>query len=139
MKRNLVWFMIGCTLLISRAAAQTGTTSLRGTVADKTGGVIQGVKVTLISTLRGSAERTGTTTSSGGYEFLSLPPGTYSLDVEMTGFRKYHQTRLQLLIDSPATVNVTLEVGSTTETIEVIAQAETLNTTNASIGIAFNE
>src|SRR4029077_11448629 len=85
------------------------------------------------------AERTGATTSSGGYEFLSLPPGTYALDVEATGFRKYHETSLQLLIDTPATVNVTLEVGSTTETIEVTAVAETLNTTNASIGITFNE
>lgn len=139
MKRNLVWILIGCTLLISRAAAQTGTTSLRGTIADKTGGVIQGAKVTLIRSLRGGAERTGITTSSGGYEFLSLPPGTYSLDVEMTGFRKYHETNLQLLVESPATVNVTLEIGSTTETIEVIAQTETLNTTNASIGNAFNE
>jgi hypothetical protein len=56
MKRNLVWFLIGCTLLISRVAAQTGTTSLRGTVVDKTGGVIQGAKITLISSLRGGAE-----------------------------------------------------------------------------------
>src|ERR1700682_6649258 len=57
----------------------------------------------------------------------------------MTGFRKYHQSSVQLLVDSPATVNMTLEVGSTTETIEVTAQAETLNTSNASLGIAFNE
>jgi Carboxypeptidase regulatory-like domain len=139
MKRNLLWFLlVFFLLLISKVAAQTGTTSLRGTVVDKTGGVVQGAKVSLSDPVR-STERTSTTSASGAYEFLSVPPGTYSLSVEMTGFRKYHQSNLQLLVDSPASVNMTLEVGSTTETIEVTAQAETLNTSNASLGIAFNE
>ena len=138
MKRNLLWFLLAFLLFTSEAAAQTGTTSLRGTIVDKTGGVVQGAKVTLSNPVR-ATERTSTTSASGAYEFLSLPPGTYSLSVEMTGFRKYHQSSVQLLVDSPATVNMTLEVGSTTETIEVTAQAETLNTSNASLGIAFNE
>jgi carboxypeptidase family protein len=138
MKRNLLWFLLAFLLLTSEVAAQTGTTSLRGTVVDKTGGVVQGANVTLSNPAR-STERTSTTSASGAYEFLSLPPGTYSLSVEMTGFRKYHQSSVQLLVDSPATVNMTLEVGSTTETIEVTAQAETLNTSNASLGIAFGE
>jgi carboxypeptidase family protein len=138
MKRSLLWFLLASLFLTSEAAAQTGTTSLRGTVVDKTGGVVQGAKVTLSNPVR-SSERTSTTSASGAYEFLSLPPGTYSLSVEMTGFRQYHQSSLQLLVDSPATVNMMLEVGSTTETIEVAAEAETLNTTNASLGIAFNE
>src|SRR6266852_76107 len=139
MKRNyLVLFLVAFFFLTSEAAAQTGTTSLRGTVVDKTGGVVQGARVTLSDPVR-SAERTSTTSATGAYEFLALPPGTYSLSVEMTGFRKYHQSGLQLLVDSPATVNMMLEVGSTTETIEVTAQAETLNTSNASLGIAFAE
>jgi hypothetical protein len=138
MKRNLLWFLLAFLLLTSGVAAQTGTTSLRGTIVDKTGGVVQGARVTLSDPVR-SAERTSTTNASGAYEFLSLPPGTYSVSVGMTGFRKYHQSGLQLLVDSPATVNMTLEVGSTTETIEVTAQAETLNTSNASLGIAFGE
>src|ERR1700704_3642115 len=118
MTRNLPAFPLAFLLLTSAAAAQTGTTSLRGTVADKTGGVIQGANVTLSNPVR-AVERTGTTSASGAYEFLSLPPGTYSLNVEMRGFRSYQQRNLQLLVDSPTTVNVTLEVGSTTETIEV--------------------
>src|SRR6266446_9401793 len=138
MKQNLLWFFLAFVFLTSEAAAQTGTTSLRGTVVDMTGGVVQGAKVTLSDPVR-SAERTSTTNASGAYEFLSLPPGNYSVSVEMTGFRKYHQSGLQLLVDSPATVNITLQVGSTTETIEVTAQAEALNTSNASLGIAFGE
>jgi len=138
MRRNLLWVVLAFLVLTSKVAAQTGTTSLRGTVVDMTGGVVQGAKVTLSDPVR-SAERTSTTNASGAYEFLSLPPGNYSVSVEMTGFRKYHQSGLQLLVDSPATVNITLQVGSTTETIEVTAQAETLNTSNASLGIAFGE
>ncbi len=99
MKRNyLVLFLVAFLILTSEAAAQTGTTSLRGTVVDKTGGVIQGAKVSLSDPVR-SAERTSPTNPSGAYEFLSLPPGTYSVSVEMTGFRKYHQSNLQLLVD----------------------------------------
>jgi hypothetical protein len=138
MKGNLPRFLLAFFLLISAAAAQTGTTSLRGTVVDKTGGVIQGAKVTLSNPVR-AVERTGTTSASGAYEFLALPPGAYSLSVEMTGFRSYHQDGLQLLVDSPATMNLTMDVGTTTETIEVTAQAEPLNTSNATLGIAFNE
>jgi hypothetical protein len=138
MNGSLPALVLAFFLLTSTAAAQTGTTSLRGTVVDQTGGVIQGAKVTISNPIR-AVERTGTTSASGAYEFLSLPPGTYSLSVEMTGFRTYRQNGLQLLVDSPATVNMKLELGATTETIEITAQAETLNTSNASLGIAFNE
>jgi len=138
MKRNLLWFLCVFALLTSRVAGQTGTTSLHGSVTDKSGGVIQGAKVTLSNPVR-AIERTATTSASGAFEFPSLSPGTYSLIVEMTGFRSYQQRSVQLLVDTPASVNVMLEVGSATETIEVTAQAETLNTSNASLGIAFTE
>jgi hypothetical protein len=138
MNGNLPRFLFAFLLLTSAAAAQTGTTSLRGTVVDKTGGVIQGAKVSLTNPAR-AIERSGTTSSSGAYEFLALPPGMYSLSVEMTGFHSYHQDGLQLLVDSPATMNLTMEVGTTNETIEVTAEAEPLNTSNATLGIAFNE
>jgi hypothetical protein len=61
------------------------------------------------------------------------------LTIEKEGFRKYQQSNLQLLVNSPATVSPTLEVGSTVQTVEVSAAAQTLNTTDASLGVAFNE
>src|SRR6266566_4796207 len=64
MKRNqLVLFLVAFLFLTSEAAAQTGTTSLRGTVIDKTGGVIQGARVSLSDPVR-SAERTRTTSAT---------------------------------------------------------------------------
>jgi len=76
---------------------------------------------------------------AGEYEFLVLPPGTYSLIVEQANFRKHEQKNLQLLVNLPATVNVTLEVGTAAEVVEVSAQTATINTVDASIGNAFSE
>jgi hypothetical protein len=117
---------------------QTGTTSLRGTITDKSGATVAGAKVHLANTGQ-ALERDADSGSAGEYEFLALPPGTYSLTIEMDGFRKYEQTKLQLLVNLPATMNVTLEVGSTAQTVEVSVTTQTLNTTDASIGNAFSE
>jgi hypothetical protein len=120
------------------AYGQSGTTSLRGTILDKTGAAVVGANVILTNPAQ-SLERQTRTNNSGAYEFASLPPGTFLLTVEAPGFRKYEQKNLQLLVDSPGTADVTLDIGSTAETVEVSAQAVTLNTTDASLGNAFNE
>jgi hypothetical protein len=125
-------------LLPAIANAQSGTTSLRGTVLDKTGAAVVGANVALTN-LAQALERQTKTNNSGAYEFLALPPGTYLLTVEAPGFRKYEQKNLQLLVDSPQTTDLTLDLGSTAETVEVSAQAVTLNTSDASLGNAFNE
>jgi len=123
---------------VGTARPQTGTTSLRGTVTDKSGGAIVGAKVTLKNSAL-AFEQTKTTSNTGQYEFLGLQPGTYELSVGMTNFQKYLQAGIQLLVNTPATQDVQLQVGSSTETIEVSMQAQTLNTTDASLGTAFNE
>src|SRR4029077_1654587 len=79
------------------------------------------------------------TGSGGEYKFLALPPGVYVLDVEAGGFRKFEQTNLQLLVNTPTTSNVKMEIGTALQTVEVSAQAATLNTTDASLGVAFSE
>jgi Carboxypeptidase regulatory-like domain len=125
-------------LLSCGLPAQTGTTSLHGTVTDKTGAAVVGAKVTLVNTALAITRQT-VTGDSGGYEFLALPPGGYTLTVESAGFRNYERPKLQLLVNTPATVNATLQVGSASQTVEVTAQAQTLNTTDASLGNAFSQ
>src|SRR5258707_1374875 len=130
--------LLVCLCVTISASAQVGTTSLRGTVIDKTGAAVGGAKVTLANAAQ-ALQRELMTSQTGEYEFPALAPGGYTLTVEKAGFRKFEQKSLQLLVNLPATINVTLEIGTTSETIEVSASAVTLNTTDASLGIAFNE
>ena len=109
-----------------------------GLVTDKSGASIVGADVTLDDAQQG-LHRTTQTGSGGEYELGSLTPGTYVLTIQMSGFRSFEQHGLQLLVNNPATVNVTLEIGTSSQTVEVSEQAQTLNTTDASLGIAFNE
>ena len=132
---RLVGFLLAINAIVF---AQSGTTSLRGTVTDPSQAAVSGARVTLANPERGFT-RTVTTGDSGNYEFLQLQPGVYQLTVETPGFRKAEQKRVQLLVDTPATLNVKLEVGTATEVIEVNAEAAVINTADASLGNAFNE
>jgi carboxypeptidase family protein len=131
-------FLAFAALALTDALAQTGTTSLKGAVTDASGAALVGARVTLTNQAQG-LNRVANSGSAGEYEFLALPPGTYVLTVEMNGFRKFEQSNLQLLVNSPATSNVRMEIGTALQTVEVSAQAATLNTTDASLGIAFDE
>ncbi|MCX6603290.1 MAG: TonB-dependent receptor [Acidobacteria bacterium] len=130
-------FAIRSTLLISALACQllgqTSTSQLSGIVSDSTGATVPGA--TVIST----NEATGltyklTTTDAGVYAFPSIPVGAYTLSVEKTGFKRFQQKKIVLQINTPSTVNATLDIGSATETIQVEATAEALQTTGATLG-----
>src|SRR5260370_11383538 len=127
-----------CLFVTISAYPQVGTTSVRGVVTDKTGAAIVGAKVTLSSAAQ-AFRREMQTNQAGEYEFLALPPSGYVLTVEMASFRKFENKNVQLLVNLPATINVTLEIGATTEVVEVSAQTVTLNTTDASLGAPFTE
>src|SRR5580704_7821408 len=118
--------------------AQTGTTSVRGVVLDKSGAAVSGAKVS-ISNNGQALERVTETDGSGEYRFLALPPGNYTLTAEKEGFRRFENTSLDLPVNVPVTSNVTLNVGTVAEKVEVAAETETVNTTDASLGNAFSE
>jgi hypothetical protein len=138
MMRNLLIFSGASLFAVTGASAQTGTSSLHGTVFDNSRAAVAGAKIVLVNPAQG-LERDATTPASGEFEFLALPPGTYVLTVEKDGFKKYEQSKLQLLVNVPNTVNVILQVGSVNTQVEVSALTETINTTDASLGTAFNE
>ncbi len=128
-----------CSLLLAFASlAQTGTTSLHGIALDKSGASIEGAKISIVNPAQG-LQRLVTSSAAGEFEFLALPPGTYALNVEKDGFKRYELTNLQLLVNVPTSIRVTLQIGSAATQVEVSAQTQTINTTDASLGIAFNE
>jgi hypothetical protein len=124
--------------LSSIAFPQTSSTSLQGTVTDPSGSAIVGATVALSST-ESRLERTIVTGAQGEYRFLALPPGTYTLTVTARGFTHYEQTGMQLLVNTPATANVQLRVGSASESVTITSEAPVLNLVDASIGNSFGE
>ncbi|HET9995845.1 MAG TPA: carboxypeptidase-like regulatory domain-containing protein, partial [Candidatus Acidoferrum sp.] len=133
---------IGALLLAQLAAGITvwgqATTSVRGTITDTSGGAVGGATVT-IANAESRIERTTSSGSDGSYQFLLLPPGTYKLAVSAQGFQGHEETGLQLLVSTPATVNVQLKVGGSKDTVTVTAEEPALNMVDASIGNSFNE
>src|SRR6202171_1690906 len=125
-------------LIAGSIAWGQATTSIRGTVTDSSGGYVGGALVTLTNP-ESKIARTATTGDDGGYQFLFLAPGTYTLTVAATGFQKYERTGLQLLVNTPVTVNVQLKVGGGKETVTVTAEEPALNLVDASIGNSFDE
>jgi hypothetical protein len=99
------------------------------------GGRGQGV----LANSESKTERTATTAEQGAYQFLFVPPGTYTLTVTATGFRPYQLTGVQLLVNTPATINAQLKVGAAGEVVEVTSEAPALNLVDASLGNSFNE
>jgi len=91
-------------------------------ILDSTRAVVEGASVTLANQTQGLSRRAATP-STGEFEFLALPPGTYVLTVEKAGFKKYEQTNLQLLVNVPNGVNVVLQVGASTTQIVVSGEA----------------
>ncbi len=127
-----------CLSLAGSALSQTSSTSLQGTVTDPSGSAVAGATIILVNP-ESKAERTVVSGAQGDYRFLLLPPGTYTLNVAAKGFARYEQTGLQLLVNTPATVNVQLKIGGGTETVTVTGEAPVLNMVDASLGNPFSE
>ena len=125
----LVWLLTGA----GGAWAQSGTSGVRGTVADEQGAHVPGATVTL-SNPDTAFSRTTTTDASGDYQFVSVPPGNYTITVELTGFRTAIYERVSLPVDVIATQDVQLTVGQLTESVQVVAETRVINTTDASLG-----
>jgi len=137
--KSLVLGILALLILFSGSAlSQTSTTSLQGTVTDSSGAAIANANVALVN-VESKTERTTTTDAQGEYRFQFLPPGTYTLTVSAAGFARQEQTGLQLLVNTPATVNVQLKVGTATESVTVSSEAPALNLVDASLGNSFSE
>jgi hypothetical protein len=117
-------------LLASVMYAQGTTSRVVGTVTDSTGAVVPGAKVTLTNEETGVSFN-GTTTQTGTYVFEAIQVGDYRVEVEAQGFRKFRSSGNRLIVGEPTTVNATLQVGPTTESVEVTGSAELVQTSTS--------
>jgi len=107
--------------------------NITGRVTDGSGAVIVGAKVSLIET-ETNFQTKATTNSDGIYRALSLKPGTYQITVIAPGFKKTVRDSVDLRINSTLDVNFSLELGAVTESVEVKATAQLLDTETSSSG-----
>ena len=128
-----IWALTGILFLVSALAfAQTDAT-VSGTVTDPTGAHIVNSTVTALNTATGIATVTQTN-EAGIYVFAALPPGKYSFTAEHSGFRKKVLSDVDVQVGAKLTINLPLELGQTSESIEVQATAAEVNTSNATVG-----
>ena len=131
---SLLFLVLACSAVL---VAQTATTSLRGTVTDPKGAVVQGATITLGNAATGYS-RTAKSGSDGVYQFLEVPPATYTLTINASGFAVVKQDKVTLQVSQPATLDIQVQVKGTTEIIEVTSAAPLVNTTDATQGNVFN-
>ncbi len=127
--------LCGMAVLLSLAASLPGQTfgEITGEVRDPSGSIIAGADVKVVSKATG-AERTTVTNNAGLYSFPALQPGLYDVTATRQGFQSVTRTDLELQIQQTARVDFALQIGQSTQVVEVTAGAPLLTTENSSLG-----
>jgi Carboxypeptidase regulatory-like domain len=125
-------------LAAPNAWSQGGSASLRGTITDLKGASVPGAAVTISNPDIGITLTTHTD-KSGVYQFLEVRPSTYNLIISAAGFSTVKQSGLVLLVSTPTTNDIVMQISVGITTVEVLATTQAVNTQDATIGNAFNQ
>jgi carboxypeptidase family protein len=133
MRRNLRQLAFLILVLCPALLAQTVGSQISGTVRDPSGAVLPGVEIKVTNTDT-AATRMVITDETGSYVLPNLPVGPYRLEAALPGFSTYAQSGIVLQVNTNPTINVVLQVGQLTESIEVQANANMVETHSNVIG-----
>jgi hypothetical protein len=120
-------------LSFTQNAYGQAVSQISGTTKDQSGAVVPGVEITATQTDT-NVTRTTTTDDSGNYVLPNLPLGPYTIEAKKTGFQDYKQTGIQLQVNTSPTIAITLNVGDVTQTVEVEANANLVETEKLGVG-----
>jgi carboxypeptidase family protein len=135
-------FALGLILVILLAAslgnAQSTGGRIRGTVTDPSGGAVVGATVTLLNEAT-HATHTAQAGTSGEYSFLEISVGSYEMQVTAKGFKRYTRNGISVNLNEVVSLDITLQVGGTTEVVEVTGAAPLVDTTSTQLGAVVGE
>jgi hypothetical protein len=131
--RVLFAFLLAVSTSAFVARAQSDNASIAGTITDSTGAVVPHATVK-ISNEATREIRTGTSNDAGFYTITNLPPGTYTVHIEAKGFQTFIQTGNHLEPSIGLRVDAVLQVGSSATTVQVVANANVIQTQTAAVG-----
>jgi hypothetical protein len=142
MKRSGLAVMAAFALLFSfwtpKASSQAVFGSISGTVTDPSSAAVANAKVTVIDEAKGTTEQ-ATTNENGNYTVTHLIPDLYTVRIEAAGFKVIEFKGVAVSADTGAHIDGQFQVGSTSEQVEVTAEAPQLKTDRADVSIEFNE
>jgi Carboxypeptidase regulatory-like domain/TonB dependent receptor/TonB-dependent Receptor Plug Domain len=129
---KMVIGIIAAVVAVAPAFAQgTTTSSISGTVVDNGGGVIPGATV-VVSNAAGNTFNT-ITNGEGAFSIPALTPGTYKVTVTLSGFKTAVTDNVRVISGNPASIKVTLQIGTLSETVTVKSSSELINTQTATV------
>ena len=120
------------------AGAQSTGGRIRGTVTDPSGGAVPAANVTLINEANHST-RDVQSGANGEYIFIEVPVGTYQIDAASQGFKKYTRKGIVLNLNEVVSVDLALQIGGSTEVVEVTGAPPVVDTTSTQLGAVVNE
>jgi len=126
------------TLLASPALGQSTGGRILGRVADPSGAVLANVSVRITNQATGVARDTKTN-GSGDYTFVEVAPGNYTAEFEQKGFKRNVQKDVTVDVNQAVTLNSTLQIGATAETVEVTSEAPLVDITSTQLGAVVND
>ncbi|MDQ3133308.1 MAG: TonB-dependent receptor, partial [Acidobacteriota bacterium] len=133
----LIVITLFCFVPVAAVAQQTAST-LTGDIKDQQGALVVGAQVSALNQETGLV-RSVVTDDEGRFVFPALPVGIYEIRAEMSGFEPYSRTGLRTTIGETAVVNVVLEIAQRGEQIDVVGQAELVNTQTSELSYLVNE
>jgi len=115
------------------AIGQTGTGDISGRVVDPSGSVVPNARVAAVNVATNETSK-AVTNATGEYQLFSMKPGMYRLTADAAGFKRLDRSGIELRVADRLTIDLSLEVGQTTETVNVTAEAPLLRTQDAQTG-----
>src|ERR1700693_2772667 len=124
--------------IVPHAHAQSTGGRIRGTVTDTSGAAVTGAPLALTDEAT-NVTRSTVSGSNGEYIFLEIPVGTYDLNVTQQGFKRYERKGVTIDLNHGANLDIALQVGGSTETVEVTGSGPIVDTTSTTLGAVVNE